>query len=270
MSVALTREQLAALSRPEREELLLLLQEQDRRQAQRLFFALYGDANQAWAGPQILKGLVQPGQTLHARHLYPKHTEFFAAGKTHRERCFMAANRVGKTFGGGGYETACHLTGLYPDWWEGRRFDTPVSAWAAGKTNETTRDILQLTMLGEVAYEGQRKVMDGRGVIPGHLLGIPKWKQGVPDLVDTIKVKHVSGQSSVLGFKSYDQGRGAFEGTGQHVIWADEEPPMDVYGEMLIRTATTGGIVLMTFTPLEGLSQVVMSFLPKEMRLSDR
>ncbi len=31
--------------------------------------------------------------------------------------------------------------GRYPDWWEGRRFSGPVRAWAAGKTNETTRDV---------------------------------------------------------------------------------------------------------------------------------
>ena len=77
------------------------------------------------------------------RELYPKHMEFFTAGASFRERCAMAANRVGKTEGMGGYETALHLTGRYPDWWPGRRFDHPVQWWAAGKTNETTRDIVQ-------------------------------------------------------------------------------------------------------------------------------
>ncbi len=40
----------------------------------------------------------------------------------------MAANRVGKTEGAGGYEMTCHLTGRYPHWWEGRRFSGPVRA----------------------------------------------------------------------------------------------------------------------------------------------
>ena len=40
------------------------------------------------------------------RELYPKHLEFFRAGIEHRERCFLAANRVGKTEGVGGYEHA--------------------------------------------------------------------------------------------------------------------------------------------------------------------
>ena len=177
----------------------------------------------------------------------------------------MAANRIGKTFGAGGYETAVHLTGIYPDWWEGRRFKRRVRAWAAGKTNETTRDIVQQTLLGNV-IQGPRKYFDGTGVIPGHLIAAITWKQGVTDLADTVRIVHSTGQYSELGFKSYQQGRGSFEGTSREVIWLDEEPPEDVYGECLIRTATTDGITMLTFTPLEGMSAVVMSFLPKEMQ----
>ncbi len=66
--------------------------------------------------------------------------------------------------------------------------------------------------------------------------------------------------------KSYQQGRGSFEGTEQHVIWLNEEPPMDVYGECLIRTATTNGIIMLTFTPLEGMSKVGLQFMPAEFR----
>lgn len=184
----------------------------------------------------------------------------------HPERTYVTAHGIvtHNTFGGGGFEMACHLTGEYPEWWEGRRFDQPISAWAAGDTYETTRDILQLTLLGEITWRGARKVMDGRGVIPGHLLGEPTWRSGVQNLVDTIPVQHVSGGISHLGLKSYDQGRRAFQGTGKHVIWPDEEPPEDVYGEMLIRTATLNGIVMLTFTPLLGVSNVVRKFLPAD------
>ncbi len=79
-------------------------------------------------------------------------------------------------------------------------------------------------------------------------------------------VRHRGGGWSTLGMKSYQQGRGSFEGTEQHVIWLDEEPPMDVYGECLIRTMTTHGIIMLTFTPLEGMSQVVLHFMPAEFR----
>lgn len=182
----------------------------------------------------------------------------------------MAANRIGKTEGGGGYETSLHLTGQYPDWWMGRRFDHPVKFWVAGKTNETTRDIVQAKLFGDVLGSAHTKRFSGTGVVPRDAIirdGI-SWKAGVSDLADRVEVQHISGGVSVCGIKSYQQGRGSFEGTEQHGIWLDEEPPLDIYGECLIRTATTNGIIMITFTPLEGMSQVVMSFLPQEYQLA--
>lgn len=203
------------------------------------------------------------GSLIHARDLYPRHMEFFEAGRDYRERCFLAANRVGKSVAGA-YETSAHLTGLYPDWWKGRRFEQPVRAWAAGKSSETTRDIVQSVLLGEVLGSGPTKRPSGTGLIPGDTLGEWTWKAGVANLVDTIRIRHVSGGWSTLGFKSYEQGRGSFEGTAQHVIWFDEEPEIDVYGEALIRTATTDGIIILTFTPLEGWTDTVAQFLTPE------
>ena len=197
------------------------------------------------------------------RELYPKHIEFFNAGKNYFQRCFMAANRVGKTIAGG-YEVAAHTTGLYPDWWEGRVFRRPGEWWVAGDTNETTRDILQKTLFGEVTWKGNERVFDGTGMVPRDLVGEIKWKRGVADLADTVKVKHRTGGWAKIGFKSYDQGRRVFQGTAKQGIWLDEECPQDVEGECLIRLATTRGLLLLTFTPLNGLTEVVLSYLPKE------
>ena len=82
------------------------------------------------------------------RELYVKHMQCFAADATFAERCFMAANRVGKSEGVGAYEMSLHLTDKYPAWWKGRRFTRAISAWAAGKDAKTVRDILQLALLG--------------------------------------------------------------------------------------------------------------------------
>lgn len=248
---------MTALTSERRADILRMTQlmaEISRRQDQRLFYNLFPDEDTEQAD----------GSIIHAREKYPKHLEFFDAGAKYRERCAMAANRIGKTLAMGGYEMAAHLTGDYPEWWPGRRFKRPIRAWAAGKTNETTRDIVQATLLGEIRGSGSEKRFNGTGVVPGRALGKITWKQGVSDLSDTIKVRHVSGGWSLLGFKSYQQGRGSFEGTAQHAIWLDEEPPEDIYGECLIRTATTNGIIMLTFTPLEGMSAVVQSFLPQE------
>lgn len=198
-----------------------------------------------------------------SRHNYKKHMEFFEAGESYTERCFMAANRIGKTVAGG-YEMACHLTGVYPSWWKGAVFDEPTDCWAAGKTNETTRDIIQLTLFGRVVGSGQAKSLSGTGLIYGDSIietGIT-WRSGVSNLVDTVPIAHLNGGNSIIGLKSYEQGRGSFEGTAKHAIWHDEEPPIDVYSECLIRIVTTDGVIYITFTPLEGMSQTVLQFLP--------
>ena len=78
-------------------------------------------------------------------------------------------------------------------------------------------------------------------------------------------MQHKTGGDSLLGVKSYQQGRASFEGTEQEVIWLDEEPPMDIYGECIIRTMTVNGITMLTFTPLGGMSLVVLSFMPQEL-----
>ena len=187
------------------------------------------------------------------RELYPKHVEFFAAGKTHLERLFMAANRSGKTEAGA-FEVACHLTGDYPDWWPGVRFDGPTDGWAGGINNLTTRDVIQEKLLGKPGEHGT-------GMLPGDRLIHISNKQGLANAVDTIYVRHKSGGRSIVGLKSFEQGRESWQGTAKHFIWLDEEPGLDVYTEALIRIATTGGRLLTTFTPLLGMSEVVTSFL---------
>jgi len=188
------------------------------------------------------------------RELYPKHLEFFRLGAHLRERLFIAANRVGKTEGAGGFELACHLTGHYPSWWQGRRFTRPNAWWAVGDTRETVRDILQRKLLGKPGDFGT-------GLIPRDAI-IRTAPGFIPDAVQAIWVKHASGGTSVVGFKSYDQGREAFQGTEQDGIWLDEEPPESIYTECLLRTMTNNGMVMLTFTPLRGLSSVVLSFMP--------
>src|SRR5262249_41574802 len=105
---------------------------------------------------------------------YPKQKEFHDAGKTARERLFMAANRVGKTLCGAA-EMAVHLTGVYPEWWDGRRFDKPIRAWAAGVTGESVRDVVQEKLIGPP----MRKSDWGTGLIPKHLLGDVSVARGI-------------------------------------------------------------------------------------------
>src|SRR5215472_949903 len=116
---------------------------------------------------------------------YPKQLEFHNAGATHRERLLMAGNQLGKTLAGG-FEAAMHATGRYPDWWQGRRFDRPTIGWAAGVTGEVTRDTVQRVLVGRPGHAGTAS-------IPKDALGELVSARGIPDLLDTIKVRHVSG-----------------------------------------------------------------------------
>lgn len=185
----------------------------------------------------------------------PKHKAFFEAGKLYPERLFMAGNRVGKSIAGC-FELACHLTGDYPSWWDGVTFDHPIDAWAIGKDARAVRDTAQKELLGPIGEWGT-------GMIPAHRLGKFWALQGTPQAVDIIKIKHKSGGWSNLGFKNYQQDIGSFMGTSRHAIWLDEECPLEIYNECNIRTATVEGIMLVTFTPLDGLTPMVVNFCKK-------
>lgn len=190
------------------------------------------------------------------RELYPRHLAFFKAGVEHRERCLMGGNRSGKTIAGS-YETALHVTGLYPHWWEGWRIDRPPRCYIAGKTTETMRDIVQTALFGPISAFGT-------GMIPKRLLGEAKARPNTGGAFDWVNVKHeASGTWGQLNFKTYEQGRDAFEGTEKDWIWGDEEMPADIYSECLTRTGTTDGRIILTFTPLDGVTEVVNSFLEK-------
>lgn len=170
-----------------------------------------------------------------------------------RERLLMAGNQLGKTWAGA-YEMAMHLTGLYPDWWKGRRFDKAIAAWAGSVSTLATRDTVQRLVCG-------RPGKLGTGAVPKALITDSKSAMGTPDLLDHIKVTHVSGGESTLAFKSYEQGREKWQGETLDLVWFDEEPSQDIYSEGLTRTNATGGITYMTFTPLLGMSDVVKRFL---------
>lgn len=224
-----------------KQQLLVLLEEKARRKATRKLYTYYPDA-----GPL-------------RRELYKKHMQFFKLGATVGTRCFMAGNRVGKTEGGGGYEMTLHLTGRYPAWWEGARFDAPVRAWAAGDTGKTVREIVQDKLLGPWGNFGT-------GLIPADDIVRYTTKQGVPEAVDTLWVKHydehgVYDGDSKLAFKSYDQGREAFQGTEQDVIWLDEESNDAIRNECMLRLMTTDGLLIETFTPLRGITPIVRQYL---------
>ena len=186
---------------------------------------------------------------------YPRQADFHALAAP--ERALIAANQVGKTWCAGA-EVAMHLTGKYPEWWTGVRIDHAPTFWVAGVTGESTRDNPQRILLG-------RPGEWGTGSIPKHLLHhVQKAPHRVADAVDYVMVAHAKGGLSRAYFKAYDQGREKFQGETLDGGWCDEEPPEDVYTEFLTRLNVSGGPMLLTLTPLMGMSSVVRRFLQEK------
>lgn len=194
------------------------------------------------------------------RELYIKHLKMFAAGKEHLERGALGGNRVGKTLGIGGYETALHLTGLYPRWWEGHRITRQCLVWAAGTKAIKVRDTNQRMLLGNLVKATGHTMAEG-GLVPAAKIIRLTRKSGVADAVDQAVILHRDGYENVVTFKSYEEGRQSFESEAVDFIWLDEECSKAIYDECKMRLLTTRGRMLSTYTPIEGMTETTISLL---------
>jgi phage terminase large subunit-like protein len=160
----------------------------------------------------------------------PKQQAFHKAGLKASERLFLGGNRTGKT-NAVCMEMAMHLTGNYPDWWMGYRFQRPINAISASLTLKDTRDILQKKLF----------VGDIDGSMPAILhesYVLEKTHTTIAGAWDTVKIRHVSGGVSELKFKAFQQGESSFQGVKADFIHLDELPNFKVYQEALIRTTS--------------------------------
>jgi len=187
---------------------------------------------------------------------YPYQLKFHKSGSEANQRLLMAANRIGKSYCGS-MELSYHLTGLYPDWWEGKVYHQPITAWAGGVSNETTRDIVQFELLGSP----DDPEAFGSGTIPKNYIIKTERKPGVPNAKSVALIRHVSGGNSSLFFKAYEMGVEKWQGRSVDCIWLDEEPSREIYSQAVTRTLDRQGMVYMTFTPEHGMTETVASFM---------
>ena len=173
----------------------------------------------------------------------------------------IAANQVGKS------ETAmsivsCLATGIIPDWWEGRRYDRPVKIMVAGVDSNHNKNVLMDKLIGTNNW--RLKQERGSGQIPRDFIIEESAVTVRGDDINSIKIKHVSGQMSEIIFRAYSQGREAAQGFQADIIVIDEQPHDDFWSESLVRTAATGGFVICSFTPLKGLTGLVEQLMALE------
>ena len=185
--------------------------------------------------------------------------KFFKTGNSER-RGILAANRIGKTVSTC-FETACHLTGLYPDWWEGYRFDKPITCMVAGEGWSQVALVLQNELLGTQDIKIKENI--GTGAIPRSCIVIDTMRSDGANCIG-VEIKHVSRAKSYLLFANYTQEVRQLQGFKLNLAVFDEQPPDDFFSEIVTRTATTQGKVLCSFTPLKGLNGLVSKFWNKE------
>ena len=184
---------------------------------------------------------------------------FFKTGASER-RGILAANRIGKTVSTC-YETAYHLTGLYPDWWDGYRFDKPITCMVAGEGWSQVALVLQNELLGTQDV----KITDnlGTGAVPRDCIIQETMRNDGANCIG-VEIKHAKGGNSYLLFANYTQEVRQLQGFKLNLAVFDEQPPDDFFSEIVTRTATTQGKVLCSFTPLKGLNGLVSKFWNKE------
>jgi phage terminase large subunit-like protein len=209
---------LEELSRKEREELALLLEEKERRREQEAI------------------------RYYNKEKRHEKQIAFHKSPK--RIRALFGGNRTGKTVGGS-VEGVWYATGEHPYKKDIKPYiNRPNRGWVVSLTNEVQRDVAQKEILKWLRPDQIHDVVMRVGAKTDYEHGI----------IDLLMVKHISGGISTIGFKTVEQGREKFQGTSQHWIWADEEIPKEIYDECLMRLLDTQGDFWTTMTPLKGLT----------------
>jgi phage terminase large subunit-like protein len=194
-----------------------------------------------------------------SRKNYKKHTLFMGMGKLYRERAFIAPNRVGKSYTGG-FEVTAHVTKDYPEWWEGKVFPKhkQLEILVVGKTNNSLIQTTQKLLVGTTFDVGS-------GMIPKELILADKItkKPNCPGGIQDVYVKDKYGCINHIQFMSSDVEDSVIMGRELDFIWFDEEClNSDLYDEAIMRTMTTGGCVITTFTPMDGLTKAIIRFMP--------
>jgi phage terminase large subunit-like protein len=162
-------------------------------------------------------------------------------------RGILAANRIGKTVSTC-YETAYHLTGQYPDWWTGHRFDKSITVMVAGEGWSQVALVLQQELLGTPDVKLRDQL--GTGAIPRDCIIIDTMRGDGANCIG-VEIRHATGGKSYLLFANYTQEVRQLQGFKLNLAVFDEQPPDDFFSEIVTRTATTQGMVLCSFTPLE-------------------
>jgi len=198
---------------------------------------------------------------------YDYQREFYAlkgsgrfSDKPAKARALISANQIGKTMSEGAEVGGYHATGEYPEWWKGCRLSPNPNIVCAGYNSYRTRDLIQKELLGTTDKDDNENL--GTGWIPRHLIHKIDRKPGIPGASEKIYVKRNDNtELSSIVLLGYEDGAKKFMGERIDYGWNDEEPPIDIWNQMVRGTIATNGYLALTATPEEGMTELVYKFM---------
>ena len=185
----------------------------------------------------------------------------FSVPDTH---CYFTAGVLHHNTHGVSAELAMHATGQYPPWWEGIRYDKGGwEAWVGSIDSDMQKIGVQRSLLGRDLDE-----LLGTGWLPKDtILDLKRRQASTTDVLDTIKVRHASGDPVTIKFKSYEQGWRKWQAGDPRIVVMDEEPDENVvdqgplFAEIQTRLVRNQGILMVAYTPLLGETELTQHFM---------
>lgn len=146
-------------------------------------------------------------------------------------RALFWGNRVGKTEWGA-QEVARYALNKHPY----RVIGSPIEIWCACPSFDAQEETTQKKLLTYIP-ESEIAHVD---YLRGRIIRKMRLNNG-----------------NIITFKSYDQGREKFQGSGKRLIWFDEEPPKDIWEECFVRVEAGQQLdTLLTMTAIKGMTWV--------------
>jgi phage terminase large subunit-like protein len=182
-----------------------------------------------------------------------------------KERSIVLGTQQGKTTAAS-FELAFRAVDYFPDWHSGPHPQPPAierpqkfTGWYAGVSSQLVRDGAQLKLIGDIS---QDKGL-GSGAIPLDYIEKITLARGIANFVDTVTVRRESGGHAILQSKTYEQSARMFQAVPCDLVWLDEDPGYDdtIYGECLGRTIATNGGIVVSLTPMLGLTPIRKRFI---------
>lgn len=180
----------------------------------------------------------------------PKQRDFHDAGDIHQERALFHGNQTGGTTALAA-ETAYHATGVYPEWWTGMRYASPVQILVASVTRSVLRDSVQRRLREHLP--------------PGSILAVQRARID-PTFEKVWHIAHLSIGASIVRFKSYEQDTSKLftDDAPFDLVVFDQEPSTRLFDAAArhVMSKSTNRL-MMGMTPLKGMTPVVRHFYPK-------